>query len=72
MQRLERMTFDDFIWREFIAFMNEDGNHIILNGGVMLKPGMDFYPGDIPSRNPIVDQEIWRTVLFNHLKNMYN
>jgi hypothetical protein len=69
---LERMDFDSFIWIEFMEFMMEDGNHIAFKEGVILRPDLEFHAFNIPSRNPIVGNELWRAILLSHLKQLYN
>jgi len=70
--RLEKTDFDSFIWTEFVKFLKKEGNHIIYNGGMILRDGVEFHALNVPSRNPIVDDKIWKEILLNHLKNRYN
>lgn len=70
--KLERMEFEHFIWEQFVAFLNEEDNHMVHGNGIVLKPGKEFRLRDITSRTSQVDEILWREVLLTHLRNMYN
>jgi hypothetical protein len=72
--KLQRINFDDYIYQNFVEFLRQEGNHNETeDGGLYLKEDVEFYPSNIVNRNEKISDQLWKAVVFYHLRYLnYN
>ncbi len=63
------IDFDSYIWACFLEFL-EENHELTEDGGKRLKDGVEYKWTGSKNRNPIVSDELWKEVLFAHLRHL--